>query len=228
MNKLTALLVLMHVVAAASVRLTRQQHQRLAHLLNTAGQLTGNDFWTLAIENNVVQCSASYFEALSYNANQVPDDTNMIEMYNLLEQHILHYCERKFMAHSRRLIVLCPPGSPCARVTDGFQLNEYRDDNEDETLAYTLAQVMQEIDDDISSFDQFEAVFVQRGPCKAIFNNLPRLGRYRHFYTLISQPTYFERFDADHQRAANIVAACNHIPTTNGLLSTAYGYYTQL
>lgn len=232
MYKLGALLVLVCVVVVVDVSsepLTAQQYRDLVQRLHIAEQRTGDDFWTSAVTNTREQCSAHYFGLIADNFQPLADDGDMVYMYHLLDQHIMDYCDQEFMPYSRRITDLCPEGSDCFRVTEGFQLHAYRDEDDEEAMAHAVAQVMYEEDDDIRSADEFEEVYLTRGPCRVIYNALELfVGYSQTFLTLISQPAYYDRFDGDHQQAADVVGACNHIQGTDGFLRQAWNHYRNL
>lgn len=186
------------------------------------------------MQTSVDKCSPDYYDRLLDNFNDIggSEDPNMVQMYQLLDKRIMHFCDRQFLPYSKRITDLCKPGSECDRVTNGYKLNAYPDHNGDITMARSVAQIMMRtVGAGIGSPEQFREVYFNEGPCSAIFQSLDQryMRDYRdYFLSLVLLPSYYVDFDSQHQQAANIVAACNHIQMTNGLLEAAYNHYTHL
>lgn len=232
MDKLCAFLILLMAVSALAGPISRQEYARLRQLLEIAEQRTSSGFWTSAVPHYRHHCSAEYVGDVAQNFDGINDSHEMVEMYELLEKDLMHYCHETFKSHSQRIRRLCAPRTGCAKVTNGFELSSQRDESDDDVMASSVAQVMmQSIGDDIDSADEFEIAFTERGPCRVISDALEHrnlVGYRQYFFTLISLPNYYDEFDGLHQQAADIVAACDYIQTTHGLLQQAYDYYTGL
>lgn len=213
----------------------RDEHIVLSQLVRMAERSSSNGgFWSSTLKKSADKCSPDYYDKLLANFNDImgAQDPNMVQMYQMLDKNIVHYCDRQFLPYSKRITDLCKPGSDCDRVASGHKLTADWDQAAANTMVQSVAQVMRRTAGaGIASPDQFTQVYLNRGPCSAIYHTLDQryMRDYRqYFLSLVSLPNYYVDFDRQHQQAADIVAACNRIQTTTGLLEAAFNYYAQL
>lgn len=75
----------------------------------------------------------------------------------------------------------------------------------------------------------FENEFLERGPCKQVFDLLEQdfMTNYsKSFLSLVSNLEFYTKFDEVNQKAADVVAACTYLQSTDGLMERAYDVYT--
>lgn len=70
--------------------------------------------------HRISQCNLNYMNRMKIEAYQMKDHQEIAELHQLMERHILDYCQREFQHECSVIHKICSSDSDCGELTKGF------------------------------------------------------------------------------------------------------------
>lgn len=185
-------------------------------------------FWLDAKTLKASQCNLDFMNQVKSHVDKSRNDTEMIELYELLEKHIIEFCQAEFLYECGAIHDVCSPESDCGELTKGYLKVLAPDSHWHRRLPVTVAQILHRgRGPGIESVDEFRQVLVEQNPCRGLFEKIAdeEMQDYMLLVEMVADSEYHSRFQQLHQQAADKVFACKELSTTDGLLQKAFQAY---
>lgn len=225
MNKVIVLLVLLGAVPGMIAKLTQREERALGRFTH---------YWLESKNVAPGQCSSFHIKAASNSYDYVAPMAQshypeLNKLYGQIIKRIIRQCNQRFHDASREILYECNPESDCGKATANYTITAKWTKRDGISLAVRIAGILAKNLGPGASVDTFEDEFRHRGPCRPVVELLDRdhMAHYaKYFFTLISNSEYYPSFDTINQKAADVIAACRHLQSTDGLLERAYDVYS--
>lgn len=208
-----------------------KEGRRLNALIKQVTRANGaedKEFWKYAASSSLNKCNRDFAWTLRENLynNGGQNDADKLELNRLVQQKTMHDCCEAFADRVETWNDIQQSIGGLVTFADG-----YRPDAEDEAdVVLRISRVMREtIDQTILDRDTFESIYNRKSPCAQFYNIIHDdefdYVDYLQFLRLASLPDYYPLTSDVHRDNVKILALCDHINNTGGLLDHAYAAY---
>lgn len=207
-----------------------KQSRELKSLVKKVTQADGSedkDFWVYASKSSINKCNVDFARTLRTNLynNDGRNNADKLELYRLINQKTMQDCCKSYagMADTWNDIQSSVPG--LIPFAEGFS----PDAADDADVVVRIAHVVRDMDQIISERGAFEHLYNAASPC-AKFYRIIHDDQFDHvdylqFLRLAAMPEYYPLTTEDHLNNVRVLALCDHIHNTGGLLEHAYAAY---
>lgn len=206
-----------------------KEEWQMKELAARLDQEEGTAFWSEAVEFTLDKCCPDFALELRQNflENNGFDNSTKRQMNDFIKQQTMRGCCKKFADRVDKWNELQASIIDLHKFASHYRLDQH----EEADVVWRVSDLMKTVSPIfITNLDDFESTYQSHSPCAELYATVKKsdeLIDYLHFIRLAGMPGYFERVTEQHINNVHIMALCDHIDRTDGLMSLAYYVYQQ-
>lgn len=244
------LVIIVSIVLAATCRSTLSDRvldrlrARVSDLEKVLDERQAN-FWISAVAfNSTLTCVPEFAADLQSNYTTLPHEDKNEWLYKKVRERTVEYCSQQFDhlsgdLHDVMNYQMEVEDRTSGRLVDLPDLEDFTDsfyadtiENYEDEMARRVTRLVRSVwhNRACNNVRKFKECYLEISPCNHLYDELdksPEMAAYAKFLRLAAIPEYYPSTGWSHIAYVDVVAACDHIHSSDTVITTAFRRYTR-